>query len=359
MITVYGYATHEGAVRQVNEDNFCVSPDIGLFAVADGMGGHRGGRAASRITVENLAGHIKKGNSLTRAIEDIHHDILQAAASDPALNGMGSTVVAMKTVNDRYDIAWVGDSRAYAWDGTTLKQLTRDHSYVQYLLEEGHITSQEAHDHPQRNIILQALGAQDMKDVVPDKISGICRENEIILLCSDGLTTEVDDAGIAAILSREMSLQDAADRLVEAAISNGGSDNITVILVAAPESPYAAADPLDDTDPFDIAETITDIDDLEKTEIDNDGLLQAPGQATLVDDNEKTEIDEAMISPDKGPEVFADDLETTRTEENFGFDHPDNGPAAGQGSSALRTICYAAVVLAALLAIAVGLAHLP
>jgi protein phosphatase len=380
MITAYGYATHAGAVRQVNEDNLCVFPDIGLFAVADGMGGHRGGRTASRITVENLTGHIRKGNSLTRAIEDIHHDILRAAGSDPALNGMGSTVVAMKTDNGRYDIAWVGDSRAYVWDGATLKQLTRDHSYVQFLLDEGQITPQEALHHSHRNIILQALGAQDIKDVVPDMISGVFRENEMILLCSDGLTTELDDDGIAAILSRESSLQNRADRLVEKAISNGGSDNITVILVTVAKNSDTVPDPLDDTEPYDIAET-----------------------TTVVDDTEKTEIDEAVISPDNGPEAFAGDFEKTDIEENAGFGHPyqqrdhqaDAGPqgwnpnsnkhragqspigqnsyqdghpgngepaeglSAGPGASTFKTFCYAVLVLAALMAIAIGLVRLP
>lgn len=336
MITAYGYATHEGAVRQVNEDNLCVLPDIGLFAVADGMGGHRGGRTASRITVENLAGYVRKGNSLTRAIEDIHHDILRAADSDPALKGMGSTVVAMKTDNGRYDIAWVGDSRAYVWDGAALKQLTRDHSYVQYLLEEGQITANEALHHPQRNIILQALGAQDMENVVPDQISGIFYETEVILLCSDGLTTEVEDDGIAAILAREKSLQAIADRLVEAAVSNGGSDNITVILVAAKEDFGAAADPLDDTAPFDIAEA-----------------------ATVADDTEKTEIDDAAVFFDKGPEAFFGDPEKTDVEENFGCGPTINGAASDSGGSTVKIVCYAVLALAAILAVGIALVNLP
>ncbi|RJP46247.1 MAG: serine/threonine-protein phosphatase [Desulfobacteraceae bacterium] len=346
MIIAYGYATHAGAVRQVNEDNLCLLPDIGLFAVADGMGGHRGGRTASRITVENLAAHIRGGNSLIRAIEEIHHEILQAATSDPALSGMGSTVVAMKIINGRYDIAWVGDSRAYVWNGVTLKQLTRDHSYVQYLLDEGQITAADALNHPQKNIILQALGAQDMADVLPDTISGVFPENEMILLCSDGLTTEVGDDGIAAILSRETSPQNAADRLVEAAISNGGSDNITVILVAGKGYVGAASDTLDDTEPYDIPETIT-----------------------VVDDTERTEIDEPEIPSDRGAQGYADDSENTIKEENFAFHRPappqpsglkqDQRAGTVPGGSTVKTICYAVFTMAVLTAIAIGLVHLP
>lgn len=346
MINAYGYATHAGAVRQVNEDNLCVLPDIGLFAVADGMGGHRGGSTASRITVENLAAHIRKANSLTRAIEKIHHDILRAATSDPALSGMGSTVVAMKTINGGYDIAWVGDSRAYAWNGVTLKQLTRDHSYVRYLLDEGQITVADALNHPQKNIILQALGAQDIADVVPDMISGVFLENEMILLCSDGLTTEVGDDGIAAILSRETSPQAAADRLVEAAISNGGSDNITVILVAGKGDAGAASDPLDDTEPYDVPET-----------------------TTVVDDTERTEIDEPEIPPDRGAQGYDDDSEITMKEENFLLHRPAPPQPSGlkqdqhaetfPGRSTLKTVCYAVFTLAALTAIAIGLVYLP
>jgi PPM family protein phosphatase len=346
MITAYGYASHAGAVRQVNEDNLCVLPDIGLFAVADGMGGHRGGRTASRITVENLAAHIRKGNGLTRAIEEIHHDILRAATSDTALSGMGSTVVAMKIINGRYEIAWVGDSRAYVWNGVTLKQLTRDHSYVQYLLDEGQITAADALNHPHKNIILQALGAQDMADVLPDIISGVFPENEMILLCSDGLTTEVGDDGIAAILSGETSPQKAADRLVEAAISNGGSDNITVILVAGKGDTGAASDPLDDTESFDIPE------------------------ATTVDyDNERTEIDEPEIFPDSRAQGYDDDSEITIKEENFTFHRPappqpsdlkkDQHAETGPGRSTVKTVCYAVFALAALTAIAIGLVYLP
>jgi hypothetical protein len=177
-------------------------------------------------------------------------------------------------------------------------------------------------------------------------ISGVFPENEMILLCSDGLTTEVGDDGIAAILSRETSPQKAADRLVEAAISSGGSDNITVIIVAAPERSGDTADHRDDTDSFDIPE------------------------ATTVDyDNERTEIDEPEIPPDRGAQGYDDDSEITIKEENFLLHRPAPPQPSGlkqdqqaetvPGGSTVKTVCYAVFTLAALTAIAIGLVYLP
>ena len=234
-ITSFGYGTDAGVSRDRNEDSFCVLPDIGLWAVADGMGGYQSGNIASQMTVEKLADNIEKGLSLSESIANIHHDILTAADSDPGKKGMGSTVVAMKTDVLHYEIAWVGDSRAYLWNGHFLKQLTRDHSYVQDLLDKGVIDEKDVIDHPQRHAITQALGAEGLEKVDVDVVYGIFCKNEKILLCSDGLTGEVDDDQIASILSDENSSQAAVDRLIDTANSNGGSDNITAILISAPD----------------------------------------------------------------------------------------------------------------------------
>jgi serine/threonine protein phosphatase PrpC len=234
-ITSFGYGTDIGASRSKNEDSFCVLPDIGLWAVADGMGGYQGGSTASQMTVERLADDVRKGVSLSESLSTIHHDILTAAGSDPEKEGMGSTAVVMKTDGRHYEIAWVGDSRAYLWNGNDLKQITRDHSYVQDLLDEGMIDEKDVIDHPQRHAITQALGAEGLEKVDVDVIYGIFYENEKILLCSDGLTGEVDDVQMASILSDENFPQAAIDRLIDAANSNGGSDNITAILISAPD----------------------------------------------------------------------------------------------------------------------------
>lgn len=220
-------------VRQENEDSLCVRPDIGLWAVADGMGGYRGGETASRIAVEQLARDVAGSMPLAKSISRIHHYILTLARSDPGYESMGATVVAVKTDGKGYEIAWVGDSRAYLWDGGKLTRLTRDHSYVQLLVDSGIISEADALHHPERHVITQALGAEEVEDVYVDTIQGVFHENEKILLCSDGLTNEVDDAQISSILQQPLSEQILVDRLIEAANQNGGSDNISAILVGA------------------------------------------------------------------------------------------------------------------------------
>jgi PPM family protein phosphatase len=234
-ITSFGYNSDVGASRERNEDNFCVIPEIGLWAVADGMGGYKGGQTASRMTIEKLSDDVRNGIPMTESIAVIHNEILSAAESDAQNQGMGSTVVAMKTNGFHYEIAWVGDSRAYLWDGVALQQLTRDHSYIQYLLGEGAITEKEAATHPQRHAVYQALGGIGLKKVDVDVVYGIFHQNEKILLCSDGLTTDLNDHQIAAILADEQNPQAVIDALIDAVNNNGGSDNVTAILVTAPE----------------------------------------------------------------------------------------------------------------------------
>ncbi|MBC2714097.1 MAG: Stp1/IreP family PP2C-type Ser/Thr phosphatase [Desulfobacteraceae bacterium] len=231
-IRSFGYGTDVGLSRKRNEDNFCVAPEIGLWAVADGMGGYKGGKTASRIAVKQLAEDIVKGIPLSESIPKIHHVIINEATANPEIKGMGSTVVAMITNGYNYEIAWVGDSRAYLWNGHVLKQITRDHSYVQYLINEGIISESEAVDHPARHAITQALGTEELEDVEVEVISGVFQKNEKIMLCSDGLTNEVDDEQISKILLKEKSSQAAVDSLINKAKNNGGSDNITVILVS-------------------------------------------------------------------------------------------------------------------------------
>ncbi len=229
----FGYGTSAGIVRQENEDSLCVRPDIGLWAVADGMGGYKGGETASRITVEQLAEDAAAGKPLAESISGIHHQIAALARADSAYESMGSTVVAVKTDGKAYEVAWVGDSRAYLWNGLELTRLTRDHSYIQYLIDSGVISEADALEHPERHVILQALGAEEIEAVDVDVVHGVFRENEKILLCSDGLTNEVGESQISSILRQPFSEQVLVDRLIEAARENGGSDNISAILIAA------------------------------------------------------------------------------------------------------------------------------
>lgn len=226
-------------VRKDNEDNLCIRPDMGLWAVADGMGGYRGGETASRIVAEQLSEDVAGNMTLAESISGIHHRIAALARTDPAYESMGSTVVALKTDGKGYEIAWVGDSRAYLWDGRHLHRLTRDHSYVQLLIDNGVIAEAEALDHPERHVITQALGAEEVEAVDVGIVRGIFQENEKILLCSDGLTNEVNDSQISSILKQPLSEQTMVDHLIEAAEQNKGSDNISAILVGAGK----AADP--------------------------------------------------------------------------------------------------------------------
>ena len=145
---------------------------------------------------------------------------------------MGTTIAAMRLLGDNeFEIAWVGDSRVYLWNGA-LKQISQDHSYVQELIDQGAITSEQARTHPHRNVVTQALGVTDPQSLRVETVRGEFGPGMQILLCSDGLTEEVSDAEIAALISRnELSAQECVDHLIVAALDGGGSDNVTVILV--------------------------------------------------------------------------------------------------------------------------------
>lgn len=151
---------------------------------------------------------------------------------------MGSTIVALKSRAEKYQIAWVGDSRAYLWtptrDGGRLVQLSSDHSYVQMLVETGVIRPEDADSHPEKNIITQCLGMQELTRVKVDVIEQQWQKNQWILLCSDGLTDELSDKTIAQILSDSQDCLAAVDQLLHAALTNGGRDNITLQIIESP-----------------------------------------------------------------------------------------------------------------------------
>jgi protein phosphatase len=148
---------------------------------------------------------------------------------------MGTTIAALRmTASGEFEVAWVGDSRVYLWNGEGLKQLSQDHSYVQELIDQGAITSEQARSHPHRNVVTQALGVTDPQSLRVESVRGQLGGGMQLLLCSDGLTEEVKDTAIAAIVGRqELSAQECVDHLILAALDGGGSDNVTVILVRA------------------------------------------------------------------------------------------------------------------------------
>jgi PPM family protein phosphatase len=235
----WGGATDVGRVRSNNQDQYVARDDVGLWAVADGMGGHRGGEVASEIACDTLArsfdDHTVDG--LVDAIERANRAVHRAGAGDPELTGMGTTVVALAVVGDGEGdqadellaIANVGDSRAYRWSGGELDQLTTDHSLVADLVREGSLSPDEAAIHPQRNILTRVLGVYD--DVPVDAFTVDPRHGDRYVLCSDGLFNEVPEPAIASVLRRLADPADAAEELVRQALEGGGRDNITVVVV--------------------------------------------------------------------------------------------------------------------------------
>lgn len=223
--------THAGS-RDHNEDSYLSLSECGVWVIADGMGGHGAGDMASQIAVLEIARQVKQAAPLAQAVASAHQAIQTAALNGEGSSDMGTTVVALKLDGLHYEIAWVGDSRAYLWNGA-LQQLTTDHSYVQLLLSSGLITQAEALVHPGRNIVVQALGVGGMnKNTINiDQVFGELNQGDSLLLCSDGLTGEVNDEAIAAILAEKSGSQDKVKRLIDAAVAAGGKDNITVIVV--------------------------------------------------------------------------------------------------------------------------------
>lgn len=237
MAATLGVQSDVGRVRRHNEDSFAVREDLGLWVVADGMGGAAAGEVASAIVVETIAKAVEAGAELDAAIAEANRSVLKAAASGRGKPGMGSTVVAAQVNGRDYKVAWVGDARAYLW-GDGLRRLSRDHSRVQELLDAGMISAEEARLHPQRSVITRVLGGPDGTAAASDEVSGSLAPGQGLLLCSDGLTSEVCDAEIARVLAGNPAVngggQSAVERLVSLALDRGGSDNVTVILIGMP-----------------------------------------------------------------------------------------------------------------------------
>lgn len=234
----FGASTHTGLVRSNNEDNYLADPTIGLWLVVDGMGGHDAGEVASQIVRDSVNQAIKNRKPLNDAILQSHFDVQDAANNNIGSPNMGTTIVALQSLGENYKVAWVGDSRAYLWDNKQhqLKQLSKDHSYVQSLVDAGLLKPEEMNSHPQKNVITQSLGISVLETVTVDSIEGQWSPEQKILLCSDGLTDLVSDMEIAHILRKyqHKTPQEISDILIETALSKGGIDNVTVEVINAP-----------------------------------------------------------------------------------------------------------------------------
>src|SRR5581483_1705936 len=227
-----GARTDVGRGRPENEDSVLVDDAGGLWAVADGMGGHRAGEVASATAIETLQDAYRAGAPLDEAVEAANAAVFSKAADDAALRGMGTTLTAVALEDGRTALlGHVGDSRAYLLRQGAVSRVTADHSLVEQLVREGRLSPEEAQHHPQRAIITRALGVDAHVEVDTYRVE--LEPGDRLLLCSDGLTNMLSDDAIAATLRRHPDPQQAADTLVDMANQAGGDDNITVVVLDA------------------------------------------------------------------------------------------------------------------------------
>lgn len=238
--------TDVGRVRSHNEDAFLAVPEARLFVVADGLGGHAAGEVASGLAVEILSERLLGGadreaaqrlrHALEAAIREANEAIRRAAENDPRRAGMGTTVTALRLLDGGpWVIGHVGDSRAYLLRGGRLRRLTRDHTYVQRMVERGRLTDEQARVHPRSSVLTRALGIEE--DIEVATYEGEARPGDRFLLSTDGLTAMVAEAKLEAAMREEEDPEALARRLVESANAAGGADNITVVVVDIPAAP--------------------------------------------------------------------------------------------------------------------------
>ncbi len=237
MILRAAASTHVGLRRRVNEDRYALAPDLGLYLVADGMGGHTAGQVASQLAAESSlravetlqAGSVSLSEKLRHAVDFANREIYSQARMQPELAGMGTTLVCLLAHEGRAALAHVGDSRAYLIRSGRIRQLTDDHSLVGELLRRREISEDAAREHPHRHVLTRALGVR--KSVEPDLAEISPQPGDQFVMCSDGLTNHLLDEEIAAAVSSDGDLQAACEALVDLANRRGGEDNTTVVIV--------------------------------------------------------------------------------------------------------------------------------
>lgn len=236
-------ATHPGYKREQNEDAYWADEERGIWVVADGLGGHQAGEIASKTVVEEIQRSAATDRHYERALQRAHALLL---GDEQNTANMGSTAVVVAEDGAYFHVYWVGDSRAYLWtpgEGSgQLKQLTIDHSYVQMLVDSGAINSVEAANHPNRHVITRCIGGSTNPKLEIDRVSAPWSPGQRLLLCSDGLSAEVEPQQIASVLAENSDNRRAADLLIAAALDAGGKDNITVQVVDAPTPTPARAE---------------------------------------------------------------------------------------------------------------------
>ncbi len=247
--------THVGKVRTHNEDSFYIEPDIHLFMVSDGMGGHRGGKEASSMIAldfpalfETALSKLKKKSVngiksiLKKSIHEQNRHLEREGKSETGYEGMGATIVTALLVRNRFFIANVGDSRAYLLRKGRLRQITTDMTVATELVQAGKLEPEQAQDHHTSSLLVHYMGMEEEPEIHIHTFTP--KKDDLLLLCSDGLTDMVADDVIGQLLAKEYSLEDKCRRLVEEANKNGGYDNITALLIQCritPASPKNTA----------------------------------------------------------------------------------------------------------------------
>jgi protein phosphatase len=239
----FGVRCDKGKIREINEDSYNILaslPGIPVtFIIADGMGGHNSGEIASKAAVESISKNIsenpdifKEGEDIEKAIKTViekaNVDVYKKSLENETYSGMGTTLIAAVAVNRRLYIGHVGDSRVYLIRDNKMEKLTIDHSYIEELVRNGTLTKEEAEKHPNKNLITRALGCGEVLEV--DTYTYDIQENDVVLMCTDGLTNMLNEEKILEIVNNYDDLDLACEKLVGDSNEMGGEDNITVII---------------------------------------------------------------------------------------------------------------------------------
>lgn len=228
----FGHATHPGLRRSRNEDTCHADPAAGLFLVADGLGGHHHGALAAALARDSIIGDIAGGATPEQAIRRADRALIGHPEHSANGHPMGTTIALLRLAASGFEAAWVGDSRIYRMADGRLERLSHDHSEVQERVDEGAMDEAQARRDPRRNVVTQALGVTAPDDLQIGVQRGPLAGTTCFLLCSDGLTEELDDAAIAGCLTRaDLAAQECVEHLLLDALDAGGRDNITAVLV--------------------------------------------------------------------------------------------------------------------------------
>jgi len=244
MTTLSAAGSHVGKVRANNQDSGYAGEH--LFVVADGMGGHAGGDVASAMTLQSIADMDRPFESadeaaraLSSALLDANQELAEAVFEHPELTGMGTTVSGFVRVGHRLAIAHIGDSRIYRWRAGRLTQITKDHTFVQRLVDSGRISAEEAAVHPRRSVLMRVLGDVDLTPEIDTEIVDT-EPGDRWLLCSDGLSGFVSEERMAELLAEHPDAAAAVEALIDESLDEGAPDNVTIVIVGVNDSPSSA-----------------------------------------------------------------------------------------------------------------------